>query len=456
MVSDDSWHSLLIDLYELTMADAYRRSGMAEVPATFSLFVRSLPSERGYMVAAGLDDALTWLEQMRFGDEALGAIDRLGMFDDAFLRWLGALRFTGRVRAVPEGTIVFPHQPILEIDAPIAQGQLAETFLLNQVTVQTLLATTAARYRHAADGRSLIDFGFRRAQGIDAGMKVARVGRIVGLDGTSNVAGADRYELPASGTMAHSFVQARHDETDAFRVFADALTDATVLLVDTYDTLRGVEAAIVVAREMRERGVEIRGIRLDSGDLDALAREARGLLDDAGFPAVQIFASGGLDEHEIDVLVRSGAPIDGFGVGTALAVSADAPSLDSAYKLVSVGGRGVRKTSAGKATLPGAKQVWRARDWSGDVLALADEPEPGTGYEPLLEDVMVDGMRTDVGRRGPEEASRAFDRAWATLPEQLKHLRHPEQYIVDISAAVRKLADAVDAERKRSDPDTSS
>jgi nicotinate phosphoribosyltransferase len=283
-MTTDVPHALLVDLYELTMVDVYRREDMAHRPATFSLFVRTMPPGRGYLVAAGLDDALRWLEELRFGSEELAAVERLGLFDRAFLDWLGELRFTGSVRAVPEGTAVFAHEPLIEVDGPIAEAQLAETFLLNQFTVQTTLATKAARCRHAATGRAVVDFALRRAQGIDAGMTLARTGPLVGLAATSNVAGADRYGLSASGTMAHSFVQVHADEADAFRAFAGAFGDATVLLVDTYDSHQGIDRAIHVATECRSHGTEIRGVRLDSGDLAALARHARRRLDEAGFP----------------------------------------------------------------------------------------------------------------------------------------------------------------------------
>lgn len=446
----DVAHPLLVDLYELTMADAYRRHGMAARRATFTLSVRELPPTRGYLVAAGLGDVLDWLERLQFGPDELGAIERLGIFPPELLDWLADLRFTGSVRAVPEGTVVFGQEPILEVDAPIGEAQLAETFLLNQITLQTTLATKAARCRDAAGGAAVVDFALRRTQGIDAGMKLSRVGRIVGLAATSNVAGADRYGLPASGTMAHAFVQAYEDETDAFRGFAEVFGESTVLLVDTYDTPRGVERALRVAREMRERGVEIRGIRLDSGDLAALARDARRALDEAGFPDLLIVASGGLDEHEIHRLLHiEQAPIDGFGVGSALGVSADAPVLDSVYKLAVYDGRPVRKTSTGKASWPGAQQVWRAPDWSEDVLCLADEPAPGPGYEPLLVEVMRDGERTAAGSFGLDALHEEFERRWPDVPAPLRHLTEPAAHPVRVSERMQRLAAEVDARNER-------
>lgn len=439
-------HPLVVDLYELTMLHAYRQEGMADRPATFSLFVRTLPPTRGYLVAAGLDDALTWLEHLRFGADERAALAGLGIFDDDFLDWLAGLRFTGTVRAVPEGTIVFPDEPVLEVEAPMAEAQVAETFLLNQVTLQTVLATKAARCRHAAGGRSVVDFALRRTQGVDAGMKVARVARLVGLAATSNVAGAHRYGLPASGTMAHSFVQAHGDECAAFRAFARTMGDQAVLLVDTYDTVEGVERAIEVATELRDQGRAIRGIRLDSGDLASLARHARRRLDEAGFGDVQILVSGGLDEHQVHALVADGAaPIDGFGLGSALGVSDDAPTLDTVYKLVAYDGRPVRKTSAGKATWPGPKQVWRAADWSGDVLALADEAPPGPDHRPLLVEVMSEGRRTPAGGAGLAHANACFEGQWEELPGPLKHLTDPPPYPVEPSPALRRLTEEIDA-----------
>ena len=445
----DTSRALFVDLYELTMVDAYRRHGMAAHSATFSLFVRNLPERRAFLVAAGLDDALHWLEDLRFGDEELAALRRATPLDDDFVDWLGELRFTGSVRAVREGTIVFANEPIIEVDAPIAEAQLAETFLLNQITVQTTLATKAARCRSAAAGRTVIDFGARRAQGTDAAMKLARVGRLVGLGGTSNVAGAARYGLPASGTMAHSFVQAYVDETEAFRSFGEVYRDAAVLLVDTYDTMTGVDRAIEVARQLRSEGTEIRGIRLDSGDLAELARQARRRLDDAGFANLRIVASGGLDEYSIEALTRAGAPIDGFGVGSALAVSDDAPVLESVYKLSVYDGRPVRKTSTGKTTLPGAKQVWRNNDWSGDVIALADEPAPSGAYRPLLELVMEGGERTAAGRRGLESANRHFESEWAALPVRFRDLDAPAEHPVTLSTGLQGLIAELDEHDER-------
>lgn len=433
--------ALIVDLYELTMVDVYRQTGMAHRPATFSLFVRNLPPQRNYLVAAGLDDALSWLEQLRYGPEELRAIERLELFSSDFLDWLSGLRFTGSVRAVAEGSIVFAQEPILEVDAPIAEAQIAETFLLNQITLQTTLASKAARCRQAAAGRAVVDFALRRTQGIDAGMKLARICALVGLSGTSNVAGADRYGVPASGTMAHSFIQSYGNELEAFRAFGRAYGAATVFVVDTYDTRVGIDRAVSVATEMTGEAVMPRGVRIDSGDLSRHAEYARRRLDDAGLHEMKVFVSGGLDEYEIDRLVATEhAPIDGFGVGSALGVSADAPSLDSVYKLVAFDGRPVHKTSPGKKTWPGAKQVWRAADWTDDMLGLADEAAPGTGYGPLLQLVMDRGKRVGAGSCSLSEANDHFERQWQGLPDRLRPLSGGDRRVVRISERLQHTA----------------
>ncbi|HLF41648.1 MAG TPA: nicotinate phosphoribosyltransferase, partial [Acidimicrobiia bacterium] len=375
--------ALLTDLYELTMSAALFAEGRAEVPVTFSLFVRSLPPSRGYLVVAGLEDVLDHLDRLAFTEEDRVGLASLGLFDRAFLDWLGGVRFTGTVRAIPEGRIAFHAEPLVEVTAPFAVAQMLETYLLNQVTYQTVLATKAARCRHAAGGRPVVDFSLRRTHGAEAGMRVARASAIVGLAGTSNVAAALRYGFPASGTMAHSYVSAHAawgaggeggraggeaTELDAFRTFARHYRADPVLLVDTYDTLIGIDRAIVVARELEEAGRRLAGVRLDSGDIATLARAARERLDAAGLPGVRIIASGGIDEYEIDRLLSEGAPLDGFGVGTRLGTSEDAPSLETVYKLVEVAGLPVAKRSEGKASTGGAKQVWRRPGFGGDVV----------------------------------------------------------------------------------------
>jgi nicotinate phosphoribosyltransferase len=393
--------ALATDLYELNMAASYLRRGMTDT-ATFSLFVRRLPRERGFLVAAGLEPCLAFLEDFHFADDELDyLLTELG-FTARDVEAFAALRFTGDVWAVPEGRVVYAGEPLLEVTAPLPEGQVVETFLLNQMTFHTMLASKAARCVLAADGRDVVDFAFRRTQGADAADAVARDSAIAGFAATSNVAAARRYGLSAAGTMAHSYVEAFPTEADAFRAFASDFPTRTTFLVDTYDTLQGVRTAVGVIRELGL--TDALGIRLDSGDLAALSGQAREVLDGAGLPHVRIFASGGLDEVDIDALVRGGAPIDAFGVGTRMGVSADAPFLDTAYKLAEVGGRPVLKLSPGKISVPGAKQVHRFAEH--DVVTLRDETPPAGG-EPLLEPVMVGGARTATAPAPPDAVAAA-------------------------------------------------
>ncbi|MDQ3943977.1 MAG: nicotinate phosphoribosyltransferase [Actinomycetota bacterium] len=429
---------LLTDLYEFTMAAALVAEGKADLPSVFSLYIRRLPPSRGFLVAAGLEDVLRFVDQLHFSAEDVAALEGLFPFDPGFLEWLAAVRFTGRVRAVPEGRIVFAGEPLVEIEAPFAVAQLLETYLLNQVTFQTTLATKAARCRHAARGRLLVDFGLRRTHGTDAGMKAARCGAIAGFAATSNVAASARYEIPASGTVAHSFVTAFDSELEAFRAFSRHHRADPVLLVDTYDTLAGVDHAIVVARELAAEGRRLAAIRLDSGDLVALARLARERLDAAGLAEVKIFASGGLDEYAIERLLAAGAPVEGFGVGTAFGVSEDAPTLESVYKLVEIDGRPVAKASTGKATLPGAKQVWRRPRFSGDILALNDEPAPAPDAEPVL--AAVEPKAAPDAAVALAAARERFEVDWSSLAAGHKALTGPEPYPVVTSAGLESLA----------------
>ncbi|MGH8975148.1 MAG: nicotinate phosphoribosyltransferase [Acidimicrobiia bacterium] len=430
--------ALLTDLYEFTMAAALVAEGKADLPSVFSLFIRRLPPSRGFLVATGLDDVLRFLDALAFTPEDVAALERLFPFDGAFLDWLPRVRFTGRVRAVPEGRIVFAGEPLLEIEAPFAEAQLLETYLLNQMTFQTAIATKAARCRHAAGGRALVDFSLRRTHGTDAGMKAARCAALAGFAGTSNVAAAGRWGMPASGTMAHSFVTAFDSELEAFRAFARHHRADPVLLVDTYDTATGVDHAVVVARELAAEGRRLAAIRLDSGDLGSLARMARERLDTAGFHDVKIFASGGLDEYGIAQLVAAGAPVDGFGVGTAFGVSEDAPTLESVYKLVEIDGRPVFKASTGKATLPGAKQVWRRPGFAGDILALAGEAAPAAGAKPLLEVVEPAAAPDPVA--AVAEARARFESDWEHLPPEVRDLHSPRPVALERSPELDDLS----------------
>lgn len=433
---------LRTDLYELRMAASYLRHDLT-APATFSLFARRLPDNRGFLVAAGLDEALTFLETFSFDDDELAYLRDNHGFDEPALAALAALRFTGDVRAVPEGRVVFADEPLLEVTAPLAEAQLVETGLLNVITFQTTIASKAARCRLAAGGAELIDFAFRRTHGLAAGAGVARASAIVGFAATSHVEAARRYGLRPSGTMAHSYVEAFPDERAAFRAFAVDFPDNPIFLVDTYDTPAGVQAAVDVLTELGRSGPA--GVRLDSGDLAALARQARTILDAAGLTRVQIVASGGLDEDVIAGLVAVGAPIDGYGIGTRMGVSSDAPSLDSAYKLVSYGDRPVVKLSPGKVTLPGAKQVFRDSAGSGgDVIGLHTEPSP-PGREPLLVPVMRGGRRLDTvaAAEAVRVARDRFDADLAWLPESARRLTEPVPPAVTVSSELAGLHERV-------------
>ncbi len=423
---------LAADLYELTMLQAYFDLGMNGA-SVFDLFVRRLPPTRNYLVACGLDDALHYLETVHFSSDALLYLKSLGRFSDAFLESLRSFRFTGDAYAVPEGTLVFANEPLIEVVAPIPQAQLIETFLMNTFHCQTLAASKAARVVTAAAGRTVVDFGLRRMQGLDSGLKFARGFYVAGVDATSNTLAGSAYGIPVAGTMAHSFIQAHGDEMDAFRRFLMSYPD-TILLVDTYDTLRGVDHVVELARELG-KDFRVRGIRLDSGDLTVLSREARRILDAAGLQKVEIFASGSLDEYTIRDLVGAGSPINGFGVGAKMAVSADAPYLDNAYKLVEYDGHPRMKFSADKVTMPGRKQIFRRNDH--DVIGLHDEK---LGGEPLLVKVMEGGQRTAAGRGTLQSARERTHANLQKLPADLLQLDPAQRpYAVEISASLRAL-----------------
>jgi nicotinate phosphoribosyltransferase len=443
---DTSSPALLTDLYQLTMMQAYWREGLT-APATFDLFVRRLPAERNVLLAAGLDDALDYLEALHFSDADLAFLSERPEFHDDFLDYLRDFRFSGEVRAVPEGTPVFHTEPLLEVTAPLPEAQLVETFLLNQLTVQTVLASKALRVVHAAGGRTVADFGMRRMHGTDAAMKGARAFYIAGVDATSNVQAGAVYGIPITGTMAHAYIEAHASEQEAFRAFAE-LYPETTLLVDTYDTLEGVRRVIRLAEEWGE-GFRVRALRLDSGDYASLSRTARAMLDDAGLDRVQLFVSGGLDEYRVAALVAEGAPIDGFGVGTRMGTSSDAPTVDSVYKLVAYAGEGRMKLSTGKATLPGRKQAFRQFDGDTavrDVIGLADEALEG---EPLLLPVMRDGARLAASDALPVMRERAR-REFARLPERIRRLEPADpSYPVEVSEALTAQRDRVRAEIER-------
>jgi len=381
---NDSNAALLTDLYELTMLQSYFHEGMNGT-AVFDLFVRRLSEKRNYLVACGLEHVLAYLETLSFSPEAVSYLESLNRFSVEFLKSLADFRFTGDILAVPEGTVVFANEPIIEVIAPLPQAQLIETFLMNQIQVATLAASKAARVVSAARGKPVIDFGVRRMHGADAGIKEPRAFYIAGVDATSNVLAGQLYGLPVAGTMAHSYIEAFEHELGAFRKFVGQFPEA-ILLVDTYDTVAGVRNVIELAKEMGPK-FRVSGIRLDSGNILQLAIESRRLLDSAGLNHLKIFASSSLDEYSIEELLKSGAPIDGFGVGGRMGVSNDAPMLDTAYKLVEYDGRPTMKLSADKSSLPGRKQVFRD---TGDTIALADEKLSG---RPLLLKYVENGVR---------------------------------------------------------------
>jgi nicotinate phosphoribosyltransferase len=425
--------ALITDLYELNMAASYLRRDM-KAPATFSLYVRGLPSDRGFLVAAGIDDCIDYLESFRFEEEDLSWLSRHGLSLEAIDAFRD-LRFTGDVEAVEEGRVVLAGEPLLEVTAPLPEAQLVETYLLNQVTFQTAIATKAVRCRLAAGHVGLVDFALRRTHGTEAGMAVARLSAMAGFVGTSNVEAARQLGLTASGTMAHSYVEAFPTEADAFRAFVEDLPPPYTFLVDTYDTLSGVETAahVVSALGLTDRVA----IRLDSGDVGELARAARAILDERGLPHVHIFVSGSLDEYLLEDLVSSGAPIDAAGVGTRLGTVADAPYVDSVYKLVQVGDRPVMKLSPTKETLPGAKQVWRS-EGRLDVLSRRTEPVP-EGVAGLL----VPGMRGGRRRRARSTIAQArarIERDLSWLPAAARRIRTPEAPKPVLSNALMELA----------------
>jgi nicotinate phosphoribosyltransferase len=423
---------MLTDLYELTMLESYFREGMNQT-AVFDLFVRRFPANRDYLVAAGLEHVLDYLEGLSFSAEAIEYLRSLDRFSAKFLNHLGELRFSGDVYAVPEGTVVFPNEPIVVIIAPLPEAQLAETFVMNQIHLATMAASKASRVVQAARGRSVVDFGLRRMHGADAGLKEPRAFYIAGVDSTSSVLAGHVYGIPVAGTMAHSYIQAFDDEKEAFQRFLQSYPQAT-LLVDTYDTLQGVRKVIELAHEM---GSEFRadGVRLDSGDLEMLAKETRKLFDEAGLHHLKIFASSSLDEYEIETLLAAGAPIDGFGVGTHMSVSSDAPSLDTAYKLAEYAGKPRLKLSTNKITLPGRKQVFRQSDH--DVIALSDESLSG---ERLLSKVMEGGRR--IRPFEGLEACRARCQA------QLEKLSTLLPYRVDVSEKLTALSHSLGSSQK--------
>ena len=437
---------LVTDLYQLNMVEAYLADG-EDRTAVFELFARKIAPKRGFLLTAGLAQAVDFLLSAGASAADRAFLRETGRFTDRLDAFLAGFRFTGDVDAPPEGTILFPDEPLIRVTAPLPQAQLVETRLINFLHFQTLVATKAARMRLAAPEAALVDFGLRRAHSGESGVLAARAAIIAGFAGTATVEAGRLFGAPLMGTMAHSFVQAHEDESAAFRAFAHARPGETTFLIDTYDVARGAERVAALAPELAAAGIATKGVRIDSGDLAAHARAVRAILDRAGLREARIIASGGLDEAELARLVAEGAPIDGYGIGTSLVTSEDMPALDVAYKLKAHAGRPVRKLSEGKSYWPGPTQVWRRRDAAGrlsdDVIAAAEEAGP-PGAEPLLRPVIRAGRRVEAPE--PLEAMRARAAAeLAALPDALRRLDDAPEHPVSATDRLRKLAEETSA-----------
>jgi len=442
---DEANMSLLTDFYELTMCASYFENGRNET-ATFDLFIRKLPPNRSYFIFAGLEQVLLFLENVKFSEEHISYL-REKRLSEGFLEYLKGFKFTGEVWSVPEGTIVFPEEPLIRVTAPIIEAQLVETFILNTVNLQTMIATKASRVVRAAKGRSVIEFGLRRTQGTDAGMKAARCSYLAGAEGTSNVLAGMKYGIPLFGTMAHSYIMFFDKEVDSFRAFAKTFPQTSTFLIDTYDDLKGAENAAIIAKELEKKGYRLNAVRLDSGDLLSISQKVRRVLDDRGLDYVKIFASGDLDEYVIEELLKEGAKIDAFGVGTRMSTSLDRPYVDVVYKLSGKVEEGnfvpTMKLSKGKVTLPGKKQIFRQRDENRkcvkDLIGLEDEEIEG---ERLLRKVMKDGQITCEMPRLQEIREATLENL-SELPEKYKRLRDPSSYLVELSNRLTKIRSQV-------------
>jgi nicotinate phosphoribosyltransferase len=433
---------LLTDLYQLNMIEAYLDHEQTKT-AVFELFFRKFPPQRSFLMAAGLEQALDFLEQMRFSQDDLDWLALSGRFSQRLLDYLATFRFTGDVDAMPEGTVFFANEPILRVTAPLSEAQYVETRLINILHFQSLIATKAARIVLAAPDKLLVDFGLRRAHGAEAGLFAARASYIAGFAGTATMLAEREYGVPLYGTMAHSFIEIHDDESTAFENFARSRPQNLTFLIDTYDTENGARKLVALAPRLNALGIKIGGVRLDSGDMAVLSKNVRRILDNGGLHETTIFASGGLDEMRIGAMLAAGAPIDGFGVGTSLATSSDVPALDCAFKLQEYAGIARRKRSSGKATWPGRKQVWREFNSGGkmsqDVISLEDDAVAGT---PLLLPVMRNGKR--LRRPNLDEIRRCASQNIAALPDSLRQLDAGVLYPTCISEALVRLASDVD------------
>lgn len=434
---------LLTDLYQLNMSQAYLDHGRIKT-AVFELFVRKLPASRTFLMAAGLQQALEFLENLKFSSDDIDWLRQTGRFGDRLLDYLAALHFTGDVHALPEGTVFFGNEPILRVTAPMPQAQLAETRLMNIVNFQSMIASKAAHAKLVAPEKLLVDFGLRRAHGSEAGLMAARASYIAGFAGTATVLAEKLFGIPTFGTMAHSFIESYDYESAAFEDFAVSRPQNLTFLIDTYDTEAAAKKVVALAPRLKARGITIRSVRLDSGDLLKLSKSVRQILDDGGLQSVTIFASGGLDETSVAQLLDAGAPIDGFGIGTSLTTSSDAPSLDCAYKLQEYDGLPRRKLSSGKATWPGRKQVWRQYGpdgvMTGDILSVEDDRQSG---EPLLQLVMRNGRRVAPAPTLVEIRQRAAHNL-ASLPTSLRRPKDDKGYDVKVAGPLTRLAAEVD------------
>jgi len=437
--------ALLTDLYQLTMLEAYLNRGMTE-EATFEFFVRRLPEQRNFLLAAGLEQVLSYVSGLRFSDQEIESLRRMELFTEPLLQYLSDFKFSGDIHAMREGTVFFANEPILRVTAPLPEAQLVESRLINILHFQTLIATKAARCVLAAPGKQLVDFGMRRAHGSEAAIFAARASYLAGFSGTATVIAKPMFAIPIFGTMAHSFIQAHDSEIEAFEHFARSHRGAVILLIDTYDTEEGARRVVEVADRLSLEGKRIHAVRLDSGDLSTLSFRVREILDEGGHPDIRIFASSGIDEYALEALLAENAPIDGYGIGTKLDVSADAPALDCAYKIQEYAGRPRRKRSTGKLTLPGRKQVFRRLDPGGrlheDILTVWEDEHPG---RPLLEPVMLNGSHCtqipdlESARRYAREE---LDRLTPELRALTKHARYPVRVAPTLEALAREVDEA--------------
>jgi nicotinate phosphoribosyltransferase len=437
----DIQNAMLTDLYELTMAASYYEHGIV-APATFSLFIRKYPPDRGYFVSAGLNQVLNFLESFSFDQEDLDYLFSKNLFSNDFLDFLSHLGFTGDIHAIEEGRIFFKDEPILELTAPIIQGQIVETFIINAINFGVVIATKASGCVHAAQGKNIVDFSLRRTHGASAGIQAARTCYITGFSSTSNVLAGKLYGIPISGTMAHSYILSFDEEIDAFRAFCKSFPKNSVLLIDTYDTIEGARKAAQVAKEMADQGLILKGVRLDSGDMSRLSQEVRRILNDKDLKDILIVASGGFDEFRIAESIRQGAQIDSFGVATRVGVSSDAPYTNIAYKLVEYDNKPVSKLSSGKQNIPSSKQVFRnyfEGQLKNDVIGLRDENLEG---EKLLKKVMENGKPLII----PEplqEIQQRFTKEFKSLNDSIKAIRNPKPFPVDLSPKLKNLQEQV-------------